>query len=132
MVSLVARTSSSLTTSWATPTAPNGLISLYEVAFNPVRTAGLEVPAGGDTVASLSVGEPQMVLLATANDLEPATTYATTLSAFTSGGEGSGPVALITTAESGIVHALAVTVELSILRTSHKFHNNATTFLPSI
>lgn len=102
MVSLVTRTSTSLTTSWTTPTASNGLVTRYEVTFNPVRTVGLDVPTGGDVAVSLSVEEPEMVLLAVANGLQPATTYAVTLTAFTSGGAGSGPITELNTEETGL------------------------------
>ena len=101
VVSLVTRTSSSLTTSWTTPTASNGLITRYEVIFSPVRTVGLTTPTGGSVTASLDVTEPEMVLLAVASVLQPATTYDVILTAFTIGGMGSGPTTQLTTEEAG-------------------------------
>ncbi len=100
MVSLVSRTSSSLTTSWTTPTSSNGLITRYEVTFDPVRTEGLDVPTGGSSTITLSVSTPEMVLLATARQLQPATTYSTTLRAFTIGGVGTGSPVELTTDEA--------------------------------
>lgn len=101
VVSLAARTSSSLTTSWNMPSAPNGLVTRYEVIFNPVRTVGLTMPTGNSMTVSLDVMEPEMVLLTIANGLQPATTYDVVLTAFTSGGMGSGPITQLTTEEAG-------------------------------
>lgn len=101
MVSLVSRTSTSLTTSWTLPNASNGLITRYEVTFAPVATVGLDEVQGGVVSTSLSVETPEMVLLASVNGLQPATTYSSTLRAHTSGGVGQGPELSLTTLESG-------------------------------
>lgn len=100
-VSLVSQTSSSLTVSWAAPTASNGLITRYDVTFVPVRTVGLEEVSGDTVTASLSVTMPETVLLATANGLQPATTYAASLTGYTVGGAGTGSPLELTTDESG-------------------------------
>lgn len=73
----------------------------YEVAFNPVRTVGLDAPTGGSVLVSLSVEVPEIVLLAVSNGLQPATTYAVMLTAFTRGGAGSGPITQLSTEEAG-------------------------------
>jgi hypothetical protein len=101
VVSLVAQTSSSIITSWTTPTASNGFITRYEVTFDPVSTVGLTTPTGSSVTVDLAVGEPEMVLLAVANGLVPATTYDVVLFAFTSGGARSGLPTQLTTGESG-------------------------------
>lgn len=83
------------------PTASNGLVTRYEVAFNPVRTVGLDVPTAGSVVVSLLVEEPEMVLLAVASGLQPATTYAVTLTTITRGGAGTGAITQLSTEEAG-------------------------------
>ena len=100
-MSLVSQTSSTLNVNWTTPTIPNGLITRYEVTFVPVRTAGLEVPAGETVTVSLSVEVPEMSLQALASELQPATTYSTRLTGYTQAGAGTGPSVELTTDESG-------------------------------
>lgn len=104
-VSPVSQTSSSLTVTWTTPTSPNGLITLYEIAFSPVRTIGLDMPPGsvGRRVVTVSVDIPEMVLIAVASQLQPATTYSVVLMALTSGGIGTGPAVELTTNQSGLL-----------------------------
>ena len=66
-----------------------------------MRTVGQTTPAGGGVTVALDVTEPDMVLQATADGLQPATTYDVILTAFTSGGVGSGPITELTTLEAG-------------------------------
>lgn len=101
VVSLVSQTSFSLTISWTAPTIPNGLITRYEVALSPVRTVGLDTPTGGGVTVPLSVETPEMVLIATATGLQPATTYAAILSASTARGQAEGTATQLTTSEAG-------------------------------
>lgn len=101
-VSLVSQTSSALTVSWTMPIASNGLITSYDVTFDPVRTVGLDEAAGDIVTVSLSVVMPEMVLLATANGVQPATTYSVTLTSYTGGGAGTGSPLELTTDESGL------------------------------
>ena len=101
MVSLVTRTSSTLTVTWDVPATPNGLVTRYSVLFNPVLTTGLANPAGGPVTVPLDMEEPAMVLLGVATGLRPATTYAVTLTAFTSAGSSSGADVQLDTEEAG-------------------------------
>lgn len=119
VVSLVTRTSSSLTISWTTPTMSNGLVTRYKVTFNPVSTVGLATPTGGSVTVGLAVEEPEMLLLAVANGLQPATTYDTMLTAFTSGGSGGGPVTQLTTEEEGSCQQHPKNSIATSLRTRH-------------
>ena len=97
----MASSSSTLAVTWDTPTAPNGLITRYDVTATPISTVGLDTPIGNAVSAALSVVEPEMVLLSTLSGLEPATTYSIVLNAYTSGGVGSGSAVLLDTDESG-------------------------------
>ena len=101
MASLVSLTSSSLSVSWDAPLSPNGLITDYEVTFEPVRTAGLELPSATRVSSFLSVDAPQTVLFVTRSELQPATTYSTAITAITGGGASSGQAIELTTSESG-------------------------------
>ncbi len=104
MVTLVSRTSSSVTLSWTTPTHPNGLVTSYTVTLVPSATVGLPVATGNTTTTSLEVRIPEMVLLTIVSDLPAATTYSATLHATNTRGTTRGIPVDIATAESGTQH----------------------------
>lgn len=57
----------------------------------------------GRRVVTVSVDIPEMVLIAVASQLQPATTYSVVLMALTSGGVGTGPAVELTTNQSGLL-----------------------------
>ena len=101
-VSLLSRSESSLALSWERPTAPNGLIIRYTITAEPVSTVGLSTPLGSTATSELAIDQPLATLAASVSNLEPATSYSVTLTAYTiGGGGGSGPAVTIATTESG-------------------------------
>lgn len=75
----------------------------------PTSTVGLDSPTGAVASTTLNVVQPEMVLLSTLRGLEPATTYSVVLTAYTSGGGGSGTAVLLQTEESGKLYRNKVT-----------------------
>ena len=61
---------------------------------------------------TLNVRQPEMVLLSVLSDLVPATTYSLVLTAYTSGGVGSGPAVLLQTEESSEYFVLQLYITL--------------------
>ena len=101
MVTPSVQSATTITVTWQRPTLPNGLITGYDITATPLSTTGLDSPQGSVAMATLLVGEPEMVLVVTVSLLEPATTYAVSLTAFTSAGGASGPAVEASTAETG-------------------------------
>lgn len=101
VVSLVSSTSSSLTVSWAAPSQPNGLVLSYMISLTPISTVGQTTAAGNATIIPLEIRIPEMVLLAVASGLFPATTYSVVLYASTAAGTGMGSPGQLSTQESG-------------------------------
>ena len=101
-VTLVVPSPNTLTVTWDTPSSPNGLITHYDVIATPTSTVGLDSPLGSASSTTLSVVEPEMVLLSILNGLVPATTYDVVLVAYTSAGGGNGTAVQLQTLESGM------------------------------
>ena len=87
--------------SWDTPAIANGLITRYDITATPASTVGLDSPLGSIVNTMMNVREPEAVLLSVLSGLVPATTYSVVLTAYTSGGAGSGQPVLLQTGESG-------------------------------
>ena len=100
-VSLIMASNSTLTVYWDSPTISNGLITHYIITATPASTVGLDSPLGSVVTMTLNVRQPETVLLSVLSGLVPATTYSVVLTAYTSGGAGSGPAVLLQTGESG-------------------------------
>ncbi len=112
-VSLVASMTDSLSVTWTRPSVTRGLITSYDITALPTSTVGLPSPRGSVSVSSLVVSSPEMVLVATLDGLEPATTYEVTVTALTSGGASTGPPTKLSTGEAGMSTQL-VSMELLI------------------
>jgi len=77
-------------------------VTSYGLELTPTATVGLATASGNASIVTLDVGIPEMVLLAVARALTPATTYSVVLSASTvAGATGTGAPVQLTTAESG-------------------------------